>query len=145
MTHSGSVSDFRRYKDAVHKYEQNHLNRRPRFVTVRYDLLTDWKPDITIPCAADKGVYAFFNKQEDLLYVGKASHSDSLGKRICSYFHAETDDQGARPRHPWTANGRPRYVLITATYHAFEAPSLEEYLIQELQPPENSVGRKRSP
>lgn len=136
------MTTMHQYRNRIRKYEREYLNREPRFELVHYDLLSDWKPDIAVPCAEDGGVYAFFDKDGELLYVGKASHSNTLGRRILSYFYAaKPDDGGAKPRHQWTA--RPRYALITATKPAFEAPSLEEYLIHELDPPENTVGRRR--
>ncbi len=129
------------YRSAIGKYERECLNREPSFEPVHYDLLSDWKPDIAVPCAEDGGVYAFFGKDGKLLYVGKASHSNTLGRRFCSYFYAKPDRLGAKPRHRWTK--RPRYALITATNPAFEAPSLEEYLIHKLKPTDNIVGLRR--
>lgn len=138
------MTTMRQYRNRIRKYEREHLNRVPRFEPVRYDLLSDWKLDVMLPYAEGKGVYAFFNKNEELLYVGKASLGNTLGRRVCSYFYAKPDRFGAKPRHPWTEKGRPRYALITATDFAFEAPSLEEYLIEALQPPENTVGLRRT-
>lgn len=137
------MTTMRQYRNRIRKYERGHLNREPRLEPVRYDLLSDWKLDLMLPYAEEKGVYAFFNKNDELLYVGKASHNSSLGHRVCSYFYAKPDSCGAKPRHPWAEKGRPRYALITATDFAFEAPSLEEYLIEALQPPENTMGKRR--
>ena len=140
--HDDPGPEMRGYTDTIREYERKRLNRVPRLKTARYDLLSDWKRDASLPCAGERGVYAFFNEDGELLHVGKASNNSTLGRRVCSYFHAKPVDQGAKPRHPWKCKGEPRHVLITATDDAFEAPSLEEYLIQRLQPPENTVGRR---
>lgn len=131
------------YLEEIQKYESKYLNRTPCLETVPYDLKFDWPANKQIACAEDTGVYAFFNENYELLYVGKASHKSSLGHRIYSHFYPKPDDDiGAKPKKDsWTGELLPRYSLSTATAHAFEAPSLEEYLIQELQPPLNTVGR----
>ena len=83
------------------------------------------------------GVYLIFNAQMGLLYIGKAT---SLALRLSNYFkYLDGRGTGCRVVHEyWTA--RPSFVVTVALAKAFEASSLEEYLIGTLNPPDNKVG-----
>lgn len=97
-------------------------------------------PDDPWPFASRAGVYLIFDEKLDLLYVGKASLSSSLGERLCNYFRIDRD-RGCCIRHDgWKKT--PRYVATIAVPEdmRFEAPALEEFLITRLQPIANSIG-----
>ena len=102
-----------------------------------YDLIHDWDADGYWPNAGNQGVYAIFCDNKELLYIGKASLSGSLGARLSHYFVRNRNGIGAaiRSGHHWTR--APRYVLTAAVSNPWEAPSLEEYLINKLQPADN--------
>lgn len=81
------------------------------------------------------GVYAFFNANEELIYIGKAAH---LGARLSSYFRFGKD-QSCEPTGNWGLHGSPAILVSIALSEPFEAPGLEEYLIGKLSPPSNKV------
>lgn len=94
------------------------------------------------PHAGRAGIYAFLNKDLNVVYVGKASGRSSLGARISSYC-GYASDRSCRFYHEWSSF--PRYVLTVAVPEKtrFEAPALEEYLISTLGPSDNSAGIER--
>lgn len=82
------------------------------------------------------GVYFVFDKGKSVLYVGKAAR---LGQRISSYFRYTNDAaRGCRIVHTgWSS--RPMFVATVALTEVFEPPSMEEYLIGILNPPDNAT------
>lgn len=53
------------------------------------------------PDAGSPGCYIFIAENGEIVYVGKASHGHTLGRRIHSYFQrTESPDRGA-PIHNW--------------------------------------------
>ena len=89
-----------------------------------------------------RGVYFIFGTQIRLLYIGKASMGHPVGARLSSYF------QYARPAKSCTVvhagwSEQPRFVAALAVPEgmSFEAPALEEFLIERLSPPDNVNGR----
>lgn len=103
-----------------------------------YDLIESWTVNSSWPNAEYQGVYAIFCADKRLLYVGKASLGGTIGRRLSTYFIDNPDGPGAatKPGHSWSRV--PRYVLTTKVDKAWEAPSLEEYLIEHLRPIDNS-------
>ena len=94
----------------------------------------------TWPNSGEPGVYLVFDTAMNLLYVGKASMSNGIGARLNGHFGYATDGtRGCAPRGTWSAP--PAYVVAIGVPHSFEAPALEEYLILELQPPDNVRGK----
>lgn len=90
------------------------------------------------------GVYTVLDDQQNVLYVGKSSIAGSIGGRLGSYFVYEQDGSRAcRVKHHWTRS--PRFVCTVAVPDdaPHEASGLEEYLIRELDPPDNRHGRNR--
>jgi hypothetical protein len=86
------------------------------------------------------GVYAIFSADETLLYVGK---SGLIGRRL--YDHFREDANGAcisPPLYRWSKS--PIYVITVAAPadKKFVASCLEEYLIEQLQPCDNTRGIK---
>ena len=88
------------------------------------------------PESARPGCYAFFDAAGLLLYVGKASMGASLGSRMAAHDHRV-------PTAPWRQ--RAAFVVLVTVAEPFEAPSLEEYLIDRLRPPGNVHGLGAAP
>ena len=137
------MSDKNRFIDKVNEYQEKYRNPDlPKFeISDPYDLKADWDAGKTWPLVGSQGVYAIFNAEKNLLYVGKASQTNTLGNRLSSYFIYAPDGKSCAtpPNHIWSSE--PRYVIAVAVAYAFEAPSLEEYLIGELQPDDNVRGK----
>ncbi len=84
------------------------------------------------------GVYLIFSGASKLLYVGKAW---IIGRRLSNYFQSDLPANETNPCrivHDW-GDDRPMYVVTVAVpkTSTFEAASLEEYLIRELNPSTN--------
>ncbi|TRO96607.1 hypothetical protein FKB34_04010 [Glycocaulis profundi] len=106
-----------------------------------YDLTPEnWAANY-IPFHDTAGCYLFYSEDGDLLYVGKASLKNNLGRRIDSYF--QSNPFAPHPHHRWSAP--PRYALVVKVAEPWEAPSLEEYLIAKLNPRDNTLGIKPPP
>ena len=100
-----------------------------------YDLDTDWTN--SYPNASLPGIYVFFDRDGELLYIGKVSRKNVLGKRLSAYFGH--DDEGGwklHKPHEWEPYGFPKYIctIPLPADHSFEAPAIEEYLIAKLNP-----------
>lgn len=97
-------------------------------------------PD-TWPNSERAGVYAFFDEGADLMYVGKCSMNSFLGARLGAYFGYGDERQCILKGGPWGRN--PRFVMTVGVPDTmtWEAPALEEFLIQQLNPPLNRHGR----
>jgi hypothetical protein len=81
------------------------------------------------------GCYTIYSEGGDLLdYIGKASLSASVGSRLVRFRYK-----------PPTWLSVSAFVQIVQVSEAFEAPSLEEWLIRELQPRFDDRGIKRLP
>lgn len=114
--------------------------------TLRPDLSAVRSPDYVWPApwpnAAAPGVYFLFDAEVKLLYIGKSA---LLGKRLSDYFGYEAG-RGSRCKlvsDQWTAP--PAYLATVAVQFTFEAPSLEEYLISRLSPPNNKLWTAKEP
>jgi hypothetical protein len=89
------------------------------------------------PNGNQPGVYLIFSTNMELLYVGMSGH---LGSRLNCWFWWEAGPgSGCKVMHNW--KNRPHYVATVALGRAFEALGLEGFLIEELNPPENTLGR----
>lgn len=81
-----------------------------------------------------RGVYLFFDKEEKLIYVGKASTSNWFDKRVWTH-----EDQAKFQSRP------ARWIDFIPFEEGLEflAPALEEFLIGRLNPVpvHNKVGR----
>lgn len=133
------MSDRSRVEDCVREYEQSyrHPELEPFTINRLYDLPGEWLEN-TIPDANHQGVYVFYDEDESLLYVGKASWNSTVGARIASNFRRDPETViKTLPNHNWTQS--PRYVQTVRVPISFEAPSLEEYLITELRPVDNTL------
>lgn len=97
-------------------------------------------PD-TWPQANRRGVYAIVS-DDRVLYIGKASQQP-IGHRLSSYFrYGEARECTTVAGHNWTHD--PTHVVTWAVPDSspFEASSLEEYLIIELKPCDNTAGKR---
>ena len=92
------------------------------------------------PNSSRAGVYALFCGDLRLAYIGKSSMNSFLGARLSSYFGNEPD-RTCRIKGEWRI--RPRFLMTVAVpdHATWEAPALEEFLIQQLNPPLNRNGR----
>lgn len=93
------------------------------------------------PDVDSAGVYLLFDTNFNLLYVGKTSLRQTFGSRFYDWFRRDKHTGGCRVIGEWSRK-TPAYVATIAVQLPFEAPSLEEYLIHELRPSDNSVGAR---
>jgi excinuclease UvrABC nuclease subunit len=100
----------------------------------------DAKWPATWPHGARCGVYFILDQNLGVRYVGKASHQLAIGGRLRNYFVSGPQQSCAVVHTNWSAP--PRFVVTVAVPvdAPFEASSLEEYLIDVLQPPDNTLG-----
>lgn len=105
-----------------------------------YHLERQWK-STTIPNADRCGCYFFYGEPGDLLYIGKVSLAHTLGRRTTSYFRV--DPETARPKTKDAAwSDAPVWLQTLSVNEPYEAPSLEEYLIDRFRPPSNTQMRR---
>lgn len=84
------------------------------------------------------GVYVIFSSDETTLYVGKAWF---LGQRLADHFRKDAKGACVSPaNYIWSK--LPMYVITIAvpSDKRFVASCLEEYLIEKLQPLDNTIG-----
>ena len=82
------------------------------------------------------GCYIFYCEAVGLLYIGKASNSSAMAHRLGTYFRTRGLPV-VEPRHKWTRP--PVHVQTVKVHEAYQAPSLEEFLIRELKPVDNVI------
>jgi hypothetical protein len=116
----------------VREYEKKYRNPNLEKLEISnlYHIPTQWNE--VFPFSNENGCYVFYSCDKQLLYVGKASLKHALGARIGSYFR-----QGVPVHNGWSHF--PEYLQTIKVQFAFEAPSLEEFLITELTPPDNTL------
>ena len=147
------MSNLRAVQPALDAYHTGYRNPklRPLHSSGLYALF----PDTSIPPAGVKfagkwpelwpdvdnpGVYVFLDANFDVTYVGKTFLKQSFGTRFYDWFKREKNTGACSVVGVWKSP--PAYVITVPVQEPFEAPSLEEYLIQELDPSDNLVGRK---
>lgn len=98
------------------------------------------------PNAESPGIYAMLDEDLFVRYIGKASMKSSIGRRLSLYFIYEDRAKNKRCKlsHPEGWLAFPRFVVSVPVSLSFEAPSIEEFLILQLLPPENLQGRPRN-
>jgi len=116
---------------ALKDYQKRY---RLKAKTEAYALTEENWRDEYIPFRSSAGCYIFFDEAGRPLYVGKATN---LGARVGSYFNSRPF--GPKPGHVWSS--APQYAFLIQVEELWEAPSLEEFLINELQPADNTRGR----
>ena len=120
-----------------------------------YSLFPDKNPNITADVNwpnsyinGDKaGVYIILNQDMQVLYIGKASMSNTIGGRLNSYFAYEDDKKTCKVKSQnW--KGEPCFIATVAVDDSmtFEAPALEEYLIKNFSSSliDNTIGTNRT-
>tara|TARA_R110002124_G_scaffold86074_1_gene222851 strand:+ start:174 stop:608 length:435 start_codon:yes stop_codon:yes gene_type:complete len=131
-------------KGEIENYHQNyrHPSLTPPSISEVYRLFPDeqskdseyaWPS--TWPNNSLPGVYFIFDENLSLLYIGKAKN---LGRRLSSYFTYAGDRSCRVKETDWRV--KPHFLVTASIGKFFEAPSLEEYLIEAFKPSHNSVG-----
>lgn len=138
-----------RYSDvpaslAHYHAEWRHQQLEPLQISGLYDLFPResttvqpafrWNPGEKWPHADRPGVYFVFGAGSELLYIGQ---SRLLGKRLSEWFGGGIE---CSIRGTWRSR-QPRFVATTPVGQHFEAVALEAYLIETLDPPDNTALR----
>ncbi|MCC5996670.1 MAG: nucleotide excision repair endonuclease [Oceanicaulis sp.] len=118
-------------RNALNDYQERYQLKTE---TAVYALTEENWRDEYIPFRQSSGCYLFYDEAGQLLYVGKAVN---LGARVGSYFNPSPF--APKPGHVWSA--MPHHALVIRVENFWEAPSLEEYLINALKPADNTRGR----
>jgi hypothetical protein len=137
---------FEQFRQALEEYKKwRHPGLTPLQEGAPYALFAEHaSSDVKLhwneqwPNSDDPGVYLIFSASGLLLYVGK---SWFLGSRLGAHFGGSSTcwiKEGG-----WTED--PLYVITVGVpaKARFEAACLEEFLIERLQPCDNSVGKLR--
>jgi hypothetical protein len=134
---------------ALYEAEHRHPNRAPFQIGPVVHLFPDTSLTVATeetspwtapwPFAERAGVYLIYSVDRQLLYIGKASMGQSVGKRLYCHFGGNVKEcvynqSGWKPP--------PRFVVIVAVPEdsPWEAPALEEFLISKLSPKLNVHG-----
>jgi excinuclease UvrABC nuclease subunit len=125
-------------------YSSDYLKGRALVLEEPFDLTKSWRDNITLQNAEYPGCYFLFDKDHRLLYIGKASMGSSMGARVASHFWWDKPAGELRAtKVHWLASEKPaKWLRTVVVKKAWEAPSLEEYLITKLQPPLNIAGNR---
>ena len=98
------------------------------------------------PSGKRQGVYLIFDETMNLLYVGKASMSNTMESRLSAYFSYDSDKKTCKVKKQETWSAKPRFLITIAVPpdSSFEAPALEEFLIKSFgdELPDNKVGTR---
>ncbi|NTZ42952.1 GIY-YIG nuclease family protein [Altererythrobacter sp. SALINAS58] len=127
-------------KNAVREYcARYHIQEFE--ISEPYDLHASWQ-STSFPFAEKAGCYAFFDEGGTLLYVGKASCGSTIGRRADTYFQwdGKINKLARTGSESWTKV--PAILHTVPVHEAHQAPSLEEYIIEQLDPPANRNGRR---
>lgn len=90
------------------------------------------------------GLYFIYSEKLTLLYIGKSTGSNSsIGGRLGSYFKYVDypNDKRCMIRHNW--KDRPRFINCVAPPEdlLMETESLELFLVNKFNPPDNTSGK----
>lgn len=137
------MGDREEFEARVKEYQIKQLNlKETKFkISDPFDLVEDW--DSYYPHFDKPGIYAIFDAKEKIIRIGKASNYNSIGARLGTYF--KNDEEGkCKTISPEILKTKmaPKFIIAVAVNEPFQAPSLEEYLIKEFDPPANLVGKK---
>jgi hypothetical protein len=127
-------------KRAVEEYCK--LHSLPLFkITDPVDIQLSYRENTPFSPGQDgAGCYLFWSGNKELLYIGKVSWKNKLVARIMQYFNWDQERTAVitKQNHRWTSP--PVYVSTIGVQIPYQAPSLEEYLIGALKPPNNTIG-----
>lgn len=90
------------------------------------------------PNAAAAGVYFVFDRDDNLLYIGKA---DGLGSRLGSHFGWSEDKTTGRVKNAKFNAAHAVRTIGLPDESRFEAAAIEAFLIRRLDPSLNVIGR----
>lgn len=106
------------------------------------DLVSGRWPDDDWPDGDKPGVYVILGKDLTVLYVGATSTWQKIKTRLAAYFRYDKKTKGCviPKHHNWRT--QPRYVATIGfpPEVGYEAMALEQFLIQNLKPKENTIG-----
>lgn len=121
------------------KYNRSDLKLK---ISDVYDIKKDFSTQY--PNSGFPGVYVFLNEQQQIIYVGKASNNNFIGPRLGAYFKRGNEEKSTGvPKVKYYKDVRYLVTIPVPEDRAFEAPAIEEYLIKELNPPLNVIGKKK--
>lgn len=83
------------------------------------------------------GVYLILDELDNIIYVGQSS---SLGRRFYHYFKG-SDGVCTYREGSWSATPKAIVAIVAPDDARYERLSLEEYLIERLQPADNTRGK----
>ena len=83
------------------------------------------------------GVYLILDELDNIIYVGQSS---SLGRRFYHYFKG-SDGVCTYREGSWSATPKAIVAIVAPDDARYERLSLEEYLIERLQPADNIRGK----
>lgn len=107
----------------------------PLKVSPEFHIPGSWK-ESSYPNSENPGVYFFVDAQGDVLYVGKTSGSTmGLGKRIGAYIGREGVIKDAK-----VEGAAVLHTIPLEWKFRFLAAAVEEFLIEQLDPPVNKTG-----
>lgn len=95
----------------------------------------------SFPNAAAAGVYFVFDRDDNLLYIGKA---DGLGARLGSHFGWNADRTSGRVKNAKLNGAHAVRTIGLPEESRFEAAAIEAFLIWRLDPGLNVIGRAPS-
>lgn len=96
-----------------------------------------WRRDVPYPNSEKAGVYAFFDENLELVYIGKAK---CFGRRFGSYFGYD-ENWGCMIRDSRVQDARYIKNYATPEGEEYMALALEEFLIAGLNPKDNTMSR----
>jgi hypothetical protein len=117
-------------------YDLYPQNTQTAAIAVASKWPDDW------PNSSNAGVYAIFDEHFELIYVGKSSMNSFIAARLGTYFgYTSAPERLCRLKGEWRIE--PRYLITVGVPDdaTWEAPALEEFLIQKLNPTLNRNGR----
>ena len=131
--------------DDLIKELKNFNSRYPRpkigilELSAAYDIRVDFTK--VYPGTEFPGVYVISKVNGEILRIGKASCSSSLGKRLSSYYRWHDKKYIGVGKYEGYTEAFIIHTISLPQDRAFEAPAIEEYLIDRLKPPYNKVGK----
>lgn len=137
------MADIEDLKSVLHEFNKKYPrpNLPPLTVSSVYNIEKMYHEPY--PNSDSPGVYIICHRNGTILRIGKASCGSTLTTRLNAYFKwNETGEHGIH-KHVGYDHAKLIYTIGLPRARAFEVPSVEEYLIRELEIPYNRVGRKK--
>ena len=106
------------------------IQRNPNLAPFKVHDAQPWKGWWGSPSSYKSGVYVIYSDKHEPIYIGKASLKATMGSRLAA--HERSQDLR------WTDAAFVRMIEVVV---AFEAPSLEEFLLSKFATRINMHGR----